>query len=338
MTLLAAVYFAGPTVGIHQMPLSTALAADDSAKETQREVADLLERARQAMRDGNLETAESFLSRADAMNASFGLFHVGDTPKKARRDLDKLRKVQARSSKRPSQLFAPGNQAGDQPSKPSTSPDPFLSRNQAMTGANGKASSAAAAAAGSPPGNDADPASGLAARQPFPSQSPFGKADVETPPAEPDVGPRYAGQDYRRATEPPLPGRSPASAGRAESDRLLIAARKALAVGDARQAAELAAQAKALRVDYDFHDDSPDKVEAVIQRHTALMNRPEPDRASESHRRQQAALMMDQAEALLNWKELDEAERLAAEASRLKVVYGPFDMQPRAMLGRIATA
>ena len=52
---------------------------------------DLLRRARQAMAEGNLETAESLVSRAESMKTDYGLFHMGDTPKKARRDLEKSR-------------------------------------------------------------------------------------------------------------------------------------------------------------------------------------------------------------------------------------------------------
>ena len=62
--------------------------AGDAARE---QTTDLLSRARQAMAEGNLETADSLLTRAEGMNVAYGLFHTGDTPKKARRDWERLR-------------------------------------------------------------------------------------------------------------------------------------------------------------------------------------------------------------------------------------------------------
>ena len=51
---------------------------------------DLLREARQAMSEGNVEIADSKISRAEALQPKYPLLHVGDTPKKARGDLDKL--------------------------------------------------------------------------------------------------------------------------------------------------------------------------------------------------------------------------------------------------------
>ena len=103
---------------------------------------------------------------------------------------------------------------------------------------------------------------------------------------------------------------------RAQSDRLLLSARKALAVGDMAQASRLVAQAKALPVKYEIHDDTPAKVEATIRKHAEVAQL-SADKTSESYRRRYADLLMSQAEVLLSWKEFDDAERLATDASRV---------------------
>ncbi len=45
---------------------------------------------------------------------------------------------------------------------------------------------------------------------------------------------------------------------------------------------------------------------------------------------------MEQAEALLHWRDYDEAERLAQDVSRLGVDFGPYDAHPQRLLDRIA--
>ena len=122
-----------------------------------------------------------------------------------------------------------------------------------------------------------------------------------------------------------------------QSDRLLVAARKALAVGDAVQASRLAAQAKALAVQYGLHEDNPARVETTIQKYVELTQRAG-SKDGEVYRRRYADLLMAQAEALLAWKEFDAAERLTDDAQRLSVTYGPFDAKPEDLLKRLATA
>ena len=72
-------------------------------------VVDLCKKARQAMAEGKFETAESYVSRAEALHANFGLIYFGDSPKKVRRDLERTRPAKAvptksrasRSSRKP---------------------------------------------------------------------------------------------------------------------------------------------------------------------------------------------------------------------------------------------
>ena len=122
---------------------------------------------------------------------------------------------------------------------------------------------------------------------------------------------------------------------RAQSDRLLVAARKALAVGDAARAMGLVGQAKAVGARYDLHEDNPAKIEAAIQRQAELVQLRIP-KDSETFRRRQVDLLLSQAESLLLWKEFDDAERLANDAAHLPVTYGPFDSKPQDLLNRVA--
>jgi len=59
------------------------------------------------MAERHWETADSLLKRAESLNVKFGLLHLGDTPAKARKDLDKSTKTTPGEPKRPSLRFAP---------------------------------------------------------------------------------------------------------------------------------------------------------------------------------------------------------------------------------------
>ncbi len=72
---------------------------------------ELLRRARQAMADGDLEIADSLLSRAEAYNIRYGVLHLGDTPKKARRDLDRMRKSKRTGGSEPERPSDRGTEA-----------------------------------------------------------------------------------------------------------------------------------------------------------------------------------------------------------------------------------
>lgn len=139
----------------------------------------------------------------------------------------------------------------------------------------------------------------------------------------------------------PVPGAAQADrAARAQSDSLLIGARRALAVGDSRRAQVLVDQALRMQVKYDYLDDSPAKVSAAISKHNELMQSIQQQGGTPSvvHRRQQANLLMEQAEALRRWQELDEAERLARDVSRMGVSFTPYETTPQTLLERIAAS
>jgi len=120
---------------------------------------------------------------------------------------------------------------------------------------------------------------------------------------------------------------------RARSDALLRSARLALAVTDMRRASELVAQARREQVRYAANEDSPERVEAAIARFIEIKDL---DRSSETNRKTYARMLMEQSEALLQWSELEQAEKLAALADQQRVVFGPFDAKPDDLLKRIA--
>ncbi|MGA2068155.1 MAG: hypothetical protein ABSG86_24500 [Thermoguttaceae bacterium] len=125
---------------------------------------------------------------------------------------------------------------------------------------------------------------------------------------------------------------SPGAGDRAGSDALLRAARRALAAEDVPQAADLAAQAKRLRVRYAPADDCPEKVETAIAKYMEVRGL---DKSREANRRAYARMLMEQAEALLQWGEIAPAERLATLAARQQVAYAPWEARPEELLKRI---
>jgi len=145
------------------------------------------------------------------------------------------------------------------------------------------------------------------------------------PPAADD---RYAAAAPNVAPIAALGGNS-----RARSDALLRSARLALAVTDVRRASDLIAQARHEQVRYAPNEDSPERVEAAIARFAEVSRL---DRSMETNRKTYARMLMEQSEALLQWGELEQADKLAALAVEQRVVFGPFDAKPDDLLKRIA--
>jgi general secretion pathway protein D len=323
LTWTSGLALAGPNQGSWNVLVAAAATSQSgearaSASDPRAQVADLLARARRAMKDGNFETAESLIDKADALNVKFPRVYVGDTPAKARGDLER-HKGRAGKGKRPSQLYPPrGDAVDDNAGLPR---DPFAGRTGPASGPLPRRSTDAPES--TPPG-EFEPMPGLTGNQSFPDRSPFGRQAMTTPPGD-------ANDELR------IGGGSLDEDARAESDRLLLAARRALSVGDVRHATGLVKQAKGLGLSYEFNEDSPDKLEALVSQAAQLAARGS-DRQSESYRKQQAELLMREAEGLLQWQDFDEAERLAIDAEKLDVAYGPYDLKPSAVVQRIAAA
>jgi general secretion pathway protein D len=267
---------------------------------------DLLRRARQAMAENDLDAARVLVERAEGLDVDYGAFHFGDTPEKVRKDLERKAAAIGRVGVNP--LRSGGEKL-----------DPFAGRN--------------ADRAGGPRG----------------VQQPAGRfgADPTKPTPLPPVGPNVSGRrgasrlGGQGALQSALAGtRSGRSSHpqRANSDSMILEARRALALGDVRRAENLAKQAKALNVPYALQDDTPDKVLSAIKRYSDLTSEREDRKRTEGYRRQLARIFMDQSEALLRWGEFDEAERLADQAARQQVTFGPYDAKPQELLQRIASA
>lgn len=118
-------------------PVTTSLAlgtatvaqADSAQQDPRAEAMELVARAREAMAERHWETADSLLKRAEALPVKFGLLHLGDTPAKARKDLDKATKTTPGEPKRPSLRFAPQEEEpldeAESAAKSKTPADPF---------------------------------------------------------------------------------------------------------------------------------------------------------------------------------------------------------------------
>ena len=235
------------------------------------------------------------------INPKYSIFHVGDTPAKCRQDLNK--RLGIRSS--------PSDRAATSGGKA----DPFLAHEEAKTSADAATTAASA---------DSD----LTRLPPVDHSSP--------PPGAFNL--QSAG-NYPTTGQPPLqlPAREVAAATpKAQSDALLLGARKSLAVGDVQRAIALVEQAKRLQLTYALTDDSPGRIEVLVKKHTDLLAQ-RSHGETEGYRRQYASLLMEQSEGLLLWREFDEAERLALEAKKLPVQYNPIETRPETLLQRIAS-
>ncbi|MCS7238323.1 MAG: general secretion pathway protein GspD [Thermoguttaceae bacterium] len=304
---------------------------------------DLLRRARQAMAENDLQAARALLSQAEALGVQYPPLYPGDTPQKLRRDLD--RKTQALQATRGTGLL--GALVGkDEPPVPT---DPFaaggdqkaLARQYLLEGRKALAAGNLEEAAAwyrkavelqVPFDANEDSPARLAADilrqggQLAPPASPGSLQNVTPlPPTSSTAG--SAGQ----ANPPVDPAR------RAESDRLLLEARRALASGDVRRASELVEKAKTLNVPYGPQDDSPQRVETDIRNYAELVATRTGRGQSELYRAQYARLLIQQAEGLLRHGDADQAEYLASLAARQGVTFGPFETTPQNIMERVAS-
>ncbi len=285
-------------------PTGAAGAKSASAADKNAQSAELLKRARQAMAENDLAAAETLVAQADALGVEYNNFYMGDTPKKLHRDLERKRGATA---SKPSQKFTPSINLRKSAEAPKQ--DPF-------------------------------------AGQPAPSKedvTPLPKVDVASPrlQTEPSfvADSRYpvTPQSVRDQGVLSSPGKSEAgfsSAGDQGAD-LLRSARRALAVGDARRASDLAQQAKAKHIQYGPQDDSPEKVLASASR---LQEMNAMDHVSEAYRRAYARWLLEQSETLMKYGEFGEAERLAHVAEQQRIAFTPVEAKPSDVLARIAEA
>lgn len=195
---------------------------------------------------------------------------------------------------------------------------------------------ASAASAASHPWNSARlMAPALLGQVRSPSGSAEATRDAESRDASQPSG-RYTLSDESDRAAGERPSRS-ASDPKSQSRGMLREARRALAQDDPRRASELVGQVKRLGVTFTPQEDSPEKIESLLRRaQQTAAGAPNNDQAA--HAREQAQLLMDQAEGLLRYQDFAAAQELAQRAGELPVQYQPFDQTPDRLLGRIDAA
>ena len=156
---------------------------------------------------------------------------------------------------------------------------------------------------------------------------PTGGPQLQAPPAD-----RYPADATRTRLRKAPQGHGP---GRESSpQRRLVAVRPPGPGRDRRAASQrLVAQARQEQIRYAPNEDSPERVEAAIAKFVEVSRL---DRSTEENRKTYARMLMEQSEALLQWGELEQADKLAALAVEQRVAYGPFDAKPDDLLKRIA--
>jgi len=148
---------------------------------------------------------------------------------------------------------------------------------------------------------------------------------------------RYSNPDSPSANRSAMPAGGPSSIGSTgRGSDVLFAARRALAQGDAAAAARYVASAKAGNATYDPNGDSPARVESLVESHQRFAAGPRPGADPNVFHREYAEFLMDQADALIAYNDLDSATGLAQRARSLPIAFRPFERNPDAILQNIA--
>ena len=316
--------------------------ARPSSEQARPQCDDLVRRARQALQENDLDAAGRLLTQAEALNVAYSPLHMGDTPAKLRRDLE--HQVANRGGLRP------GQASGTAPV------DPFTAKGvsaPAGVGADPKSLAKAYLLKGRKEleqGNLA--AAGASCQKAAEQRASFGQqedspqrlaADLQRKAAAglqplPPTGAAPAAPLSPAAPVTAYPSTLASAPDRATAGRALLEARRALALGDVRRANGILQQVRALNLSFGPQDDAPDKIEAQIRAYSDLMAQKDQRGGSEGFRRQYARLLMEQADGLLRWRDLEEAERLANLAASQHVLYSPYELKPEDLLGRVAAA
>jgi general secretion pathway protein D len=172
------------------------------------------------------------------------------------------------------------------------------------------------------------------------SAAPLTPADEGTPGATASDIPQDQPIPPRVARRLPAANAAPAGqeAARADCDALILACRRSLAVGDVNRAKAQLQQASRIPAQYQAFEDSPVRVAGLVERFEGYLARRDAEGDTQAVRRAAAELLLEQSDALLRWRDFDEAERLARDADRLGVTFGHFDAKPADLLRRVAAA
>ncbi|MGQ9504447.1 MAG: hypothetical protein ACUVQR_06025 [Thermogutta sp.] len=300
-----------------------------SADQLRSQCDDLLARARQALAEGNLNGAEQLLQQAEQLGVTYPPLYLGDTPAKVRKALENARQGQsAAGASQQSPFDARG--LGQTPDA-KTQAKNYL-RNGRLALARGNLAEAtqwcqmASALQVTFSPEEDSPAKLLEDLQRVAGQMAAAAPGPVNP--LPPVG-----QVTQVAPPTGTPQKSPAQQ---QNDQWLLEARRALALGDVKTARRYVEQIRSLKLTYGRYDDSPDRVEALIQTHENLLSQKAERGQTEGWRRLYAKLLLEEADGLLRWGDLDEAERLAQLAGEQGITFSPFEMKPENVLERVA--
>ena len=356
---LSAVLAYGQAPQAGSAPLYGSPAASSTPEEARRRCDDLLQRARQAMTEGDLAAARTLVDQAERLGVDYGPLHLGDTPKRLRAELEQsLQQPATRAglgrllvpgtapAANTSNPFAamPGNGALGQPDAKTQAKSYILQARTALAQQNlaaamywyqqaEKQNAAFGPTEDSPARLAADlRRMGAAVDQP---QMP---GSLASQPAVMPLPPVGAMGPVASTPAGPFPSTASGSgeAGRSQSNRLLVESRRALALGDVRTATAKLEQAKAIGAVYGPSDDTPDRVARTISNYVSLKEQEKQSGNTEGYRHRYARVLMEQAQGLLYWREYDEAERLTGMAARLGAGFTAYEMQPGELLSRIA--
>jgi general secretion pathway protein D len=114
----------GVAVLVGAAGVSQAEGTSSPSDDKRQQAADLLRRARQAMRENDLPTAEMLISQAEALKVEYSPITMEDTPRKARQALEQIRNANSGASGPSGQGFSP---PGAEP-KAAPPSDPFYGR------------------------------------------------------------------------------------------------------------------------------------------------------------------------------------------------------------------
>ena len=122
----AGIFAAAATVLIGSAAMAQTNGPAPAAGDSRQQSDDLLRRSRAAMAQNDFDAAAALLGQADALGAQYPAIWLGDTPSRARRDLERMRSDAAGGSSMPSRLFAPFSSRKPAPT------DPFLNQTPAV--------------------------------------------------------------------------------------------------------------------------------------------------------------------------------------------------------------
>ena len=295
---------------------------------------DLLKRAKQAIAERNYQGAELLIRQAEALGVQYSPLHLGDTPSKVRRSLEAVRSSAGAPAPHQTPFDARGLNADDPKSLAKT----YL-RNGRLALAKGDVQDAAnwyRAAVGVPAvfSPDEDSPAKLADDLRRMGYNPMAGSQAGSPNGAPITPLPPVGQ----MTSMTPPGITPEtkSPTQKQSDQWLLEARRALALGDVKTAQRHVEQVRSLGLTYGRFEDSPERIESLIRTHQDLMAQKAERGQSEGWRRLYAKLLVEQADGLLRWGDLNEAERLAQFAVQQGVSFSPFELRPETVLDRVA--